>query len=335
MTARHTSLVKLALFLVVASVSVTAAPSDGGSVKRFSLNVTEEWLASVDSNLVEPEWECNGSPVDRAGWLGCEHRMLKRELREMSKNSTTGLPLLMKRDWRWQPSVGWYWSHKESDKIGGGEYIDRFCTKVTAAGSFIDWDVRLSPVVGRGMTVAIDRGVEISETKSISAGLGADGNFGLTASVGYEYSRTWSTSSATIVSSSPVQMRRGCMVHNPLTYRTHGTIGHVMTGAMMVGMVFRMDRWISARVTVIPFRAAWAVVCTIKNWRRRCFVPMDDVLAHENAYSVNSTLPLRDIVVPTIIQGNISKNQELGYREECDYWWNGYTRVATRSYGDI
>ncbi|KAI8943425.1 hypothetical protein NX059_001435 [Plenodomus lindquistii] len=101
--------------------------------------------------------------------------------------------------------------------------------------NFVDWDVQLSPVVCAvgDMTVTLTEGYSVSNAITVSAGL----DYTLIAeklqgSVGFDYSRTWTTSTLTAVTGTVPNGQCGTMIWKPMTTRRYGSVMQGCVGAM-------------------------------------------------------------------------------------------------------
>ncbi|KAJ3214755.1 hypothetical protein HDU67_001294 [Dinochytrium kinnereticum] len=172
-------------------------------------------------------FSCNGVVTDRLGWENCEHRLWATRFDDESEVEQAAALLGPTSDSElYEPKVGWYWSHRMLpdlwDPKGRGNV--RTCVKVESQHVFHDWDTPISPIFGRGFSVTFSKGRTITEgwTAKVEAGLGIASPFSFSLTVGYSYTKSWTTDDSMKINAPPVSKARGIYVVNKLTSRWNG-----------------------------------------------------------------------------------------------------------------
>ncbi|KAJ3412031.1 hypothetical protein HDV05_001361 [Chytridiales sp. JEL 0842] len=151
---------------------------------------------------------CNGVETNEGGWYSCEHR-LRRTIFDPATPHV----------------LGWHWGHHAYfEGFSNVERVARYCNKVEGAFLFEDWDMKLSPVVGRGTDGQIQKGYSAEDSWAYSVGLemgsspvGWAAMFGLT--VGSPTPETWTISESSL---RPVEMKYGLALVHPVVHRSNG-----------------------------------------------------------------------------------------------------------------
>ncbi|KAH7347350.1 hypothetical protein B0T11DRAFT_302575 [Plectosphaerella cucumerina] len=87
---------------------------------------------------------------------------------------------------------------------------------------FSDWDVQMSPVLRGPGSLSISRGKSLANSIAVSASLGISWNV-FSASLGVEYTRTWTSIDTTVILLTVPSGVWGTIVHNPWAHRKIGT----------------------------------------------------------------------------------------------------------------
>jgi hypothetical protein len=217
------------LFFSMMASGVVADPlltEAGERLPAVGETTTKTVKATIDvgtlrsANATYYAFECNGVETDLAGWNACEHRVWLTGVE---------LPFAGKISRRQsdfdQPTVGWYWG-EEHFTADNTDLVRRFCTKVERAETWNGWDVALTPILGNGVSATMTRGKSVSENINIGVNLSGEYKFKkehtAKATVGFEYTRTWSSTDDLSVGFGKVQRKWGVGVVNPKVHRTFG-----------------------------------------------------------------------------------------------------------------
>ncbi|KAH6692227.1 hypothetical protein F5X68DRAFT_228605 [Plectosphaerella plurivora] len=129
---------------------------------------------------------------------------------------------------------------------------------------FSDWDVQLSPVLRGPGSLSISRGKSLANQISVSAELGISWNV-FSASLGVEYSRTWTTIDTTVILLNVPSGVWGTIVHNPWAHRKIGTAYTRCGNSAWTTSAFQATSYTSAQLGELRWVQGAYSLCTSRN----------------------------------------------------------------------
>ncbi|KAF6841067.1 hypothetical protein CMUS01_03666 [Colletotrichum musicola] len=140
----------------------------------------------------------------------------------------------------------------------------QYSTVIDRSERFVDWDVQMSPVVigagKNGIDITISKSYSIANSVSVSGGL----DFGLIkdrlkASVGVDFSRTWTTQAGVLIRGTVDNGETGVVITRPWTTRRYGRAFQGCVGSLKQTGTFTADSheegsyegvtWVSGAIT--------------------------------------------------------------------------------------
>ncbi|KAJ5107113.1 hypothetical protein N7456_003788 [Penicillium angulare] len=136
--------------------------------------------------------------------------------------------------------------------------------------TFIDWDVQMSPVVigtGTGIDVYVSSGYSVSNSVSVSAGLDIkDITEKLGASLGIDYTKTWTTQTVINIKGNVQDGYSGVMITKPVKTRKTGRTLQGCLGAQKQTGTFSADSFDKGSYGGVEWVSGAITMCTKKEF---------------------------------------------------------------------
>ncbi|EEY20519.1 conserved hypothetical protein [Verticillium alfalfae VaMs.102] len=137
--------------------------------------------------------------------------------------------------------------------------------RITSTQEFIGWDMQLSQVFRGPIEIEIENGKSVSDTITITSGLGAEKNFiasSLSAEFGISFTKTWTTDSRQHGTVSIPEGRHGAIVINPATTRRFGVVMKGCQGSSKQVAAFMADSFKEHVLNGIKFIVGEISLCS-------------------------------------------------------------------------